>query len=65
VFTICPIDERIRRLCSKAASADKSEIEDVFAELKAALREHTRSVKDTSSQTRNRRLKKDESAKVA
>jgi hypothetical protein len=58
VFTICPIDDRIGELCTKAAIAGESEIEDVFLELKAALREHTRSMKDTTRGAQIRSPKK-------
>jgi hypothetical protein len=35
------LDDRIRQLCRKALMADDSELDPVFSELKAALREHT------------------------
>lgn len=35
------LEDRIRELCCKALSAQDSELEAVFSELKSALREHT------------------------
>ena len=43
---IDPIDERIRNLCTKAASARGREVERVFSEMRAALREHAQFVRD-------------------
>jgi hypothetical protein len=35
------LDDRIRMLCAKAASAEPAEVEAILRELKAALAEHT------------------------
>ena len=51
---IHPLDERIRQLCAKAATADDSEAEEVLAELQSALREHNEFVRAMISHTLNR-----------
>ena len=44
------LDDRIRVLCAKAASARDSEAEEVLEELKAALSEHTKRLRRLASQ---------------
>ena len=48
---IRPLDERIRLLCDKAATAEDSEVPGIFSELQAALHEHA----DLSGGRRRRR----------
>jgi hypothetical protein len=48
---VFPLDERIRQLCSKAATADESEVPAIFAELNAALREHAQFVREMARHT--------------
>ena len=40
VVQVPPLDERIRELCAKVATAQESESDAVLVELQAALREH-------------------------
>ena len=49
-----PLDERIRQLCAKAATADDSEVEEILAELQRVLREHNEFVRKMVSHTLNR-----------
>ena len=48
------IDERVRQLCAKAASAQGQEAEQILAELREALREHARFVRLKSARTLTR-----------
>ena len=48
------IDERVRELCAKAATAEGKEAEEVLEELRAALKEHTRFVRQMSARTLTR-----------
>ena len=48
------IDERVRKLCAKAANAREEEVNEILAELREALREHTRFVRFMASKTLNR-----------
>lgn len=45
------IDERVRELCAKAAMAEGEEVEKVLKELRAALKEHERFVRQMSART--------------
>jgi len=49
-----PIDERIRDLWNRAAKADGAEVEHIFRELKAALRQHAQFMAKMAEQTLNR-----------
>jgi vesicle coat complex subunit len=51
---IDPIDERIRLLCAKAATAQGSELVTVLKQLRAALREHNDFVRKMALRTLNR-----------
>lgn len=44
------LDDRIRALCARAASAHDSESEAVLEELKAALSEHTKRLRRLAAQ---------------
>jgi hypothetical protein len=55
---IPPLDERIRQLCAKAATAEESEVSEILAELNAALREHSQFVREMTRQTLNHAVKK-------
>jgi hypothetical protein len=48
------IDERVKKLCAKAATARESEVEEVLAELQEALKEHARFVRFMASKTLTR-----------
>jgi hypothetical protein len=48
------IDERVRKLCAKAANAREEEVEEVLAELREALKEHARFVRQMAGQTLTR-----------
>lgn len=48
------IDERVRQLCAKAATAQGREAEQILAELRDALREHARFVRLMSARTLTR-----------
>jgi uncharacterized coiled-coil protein SlyX len=52
-----PLDQRIKDLCSKAATAQESEVEAILLELRAALREHTQFVRQMTAQMLNRESK--------
>jgi len=52
------LDERIRELCARAAAAEESEVEAIFAELQAALQEHLQFVRTMTALTLNRGSKK-------
>lgn len=52
------LDERIRELCARAAAAEESEVEAIFAELQAALQEHLQFVRRMTALTLNRGSKK-------
>jgi hypothetical protein len=58
VKVLLPLDERIRQLCSKAATADESEVPAIFAELNAALREHAQFVREMARHTLSHTNKK-------
>ena len=45
------IDERVKRLCAKAATASEDEAEEILAELRVALKEHARFVRLMASKT--------------
>jgi hypothetical protein len=51
---IHPIDERIRELCAKAATAADSEVPALFQELNALLAEHSEYVRYLATKTLNR-----------
>jgi uncharacterized coiled-coil protein SlyX len=53
-----PLDERIKELCAKAATAQESDMEAVLSELQAALREHNQFVRQMTAQTLNHGPKK-------
>jgi uncharacterized protein YoaH (UPF0181 family) len=59
------IDERIKELCSRAVTAGESEVEFILAQLRAALREHTRIVRRMTAKTLNRAPKNYSSSKAA
>jgi hypothetical protein len=48
------IDERVKNLCAKAANAHEAEAREILAELRDALKEHTRFVRLIASRTLNR-----------
>ena len=52
------LDERIRELCARAAAAEESEVEAIFAELQAALQEHLQFVRRMTALNLNRGSKK-------
>jgi uncharacterized coiled-coil protein SlyX len=52
------LDERIRELCAKAATAQEPEVEAIFSELNALLREHAQFVRQMAVQTLNHGPKK-------
>lgn len=54
VVELSSIDERVRQLCAKAASAQGHEAEQILAELREALREHARFVRLMSARTLTR-----------
>jgi len=45
------MDERVRKLCAKAANASECEVEEILAELQEALKERTRFVRLMASKT--------------
>jgi len=51
------IDERVKRLCAKAATAREDEAEEILAELRVALKEHARFVRLMASTTLTRMSK--------
>jgi hypothetical protein len=51
VVEIPPLEERIRLLCAKAVTAEESEIPEIFAELQAALHEHSQLVREMARAT--------------
>jgi hypothetical protein len=55
---ILSLDERIRQLCAKAATAEESEVPEILAELNAALRQHSQFVREMARQTLNHTPKK-------
>jgi hypothetical protein len=55
-------DERIRELCTELLSAGESEWEPLVAELKAALKEHTRWMRAIAGETLKRASKDDVAA---
>jgi len=65
VVHIRPIEDRIRELCERAAVADESEVQDLFAELKALLAEHSQFVRYLAARTLNRTEKGTSSSKAA
>jgi hypothetical protein len=52
------LDQRIRELCAKAAKAKDEEVEPIFSELNALLREHAQFVREMAACTLNRGPKK-------
>jgi hypothetical protein len=58
VVEVPPLNERIRELCSKAATAKDSEVEAILSELQAALRKHTKFVRQMAAPMLNRESKK-------
>ena len=58
------VDERVRKLCAKAATAREGEAEEILAELRDALKEHTRFVRFMASKTLTR-MKKETPASPA
>jgi hypothetical protein len=58
VVEVHPLNERIRQLCAKAAAAPDSEVEAILSELQAALREHTKFVRQMAAPMLNREIKK-------
>jgi hypothetical protein len=59
------IDERVRKLCAKAANAPEAEAQTVMAELREALKEHTRFVRSIAGQTLTRMKKQPSSSRDA
>ena len=51
---IDPVDERIRKLCLRAATVTEAELEAVLLELRLALREHSRFVRPMAADALNR-----------
>ena len=52
------MDERIRWLCARATKANGAEVDEIFLELKAALREHSAFMREMAAQTLGPRPKK-------
>ncbi len=48
------LEDRIRELCSRALAAEEPELEPILSELRAALREHARLVRQMAAQALNR-----------
>jgi len=51
------IDERVKKLCAKAAAAREDEAEEILAELQVALKEHARFVRLMARRTLTRMSK--------
>ena len=51
IVELSAIDERVKKLCAKAANAREDEVEEVLAELREALKEHARFVRFMASKT--------------
>jgi uncharacterized coiled-coil protein SlyX len=51
---MAPDDERIRELCLKAANATEPELSEILAELRTALREHARYLRQMTADALNR-----------
>jgi len=51
------IDERVKKLCAKAANAPEGEVEEILAELQEALKEHARFVRFMAGKTLTRMSK--------
>ena len=62
---IDPIDDRIRDLCARAATAEEPEVESVLVELRAALREHAQYVRYMATRAWSRSPKNTSSSKAA
>ena len=62
---IPPLDERIRLLCNKAATAEDSEVPAIFSELQAALHEHAQFVGEMTKKTLRRKKKHTSSSYAA
>ena len=65
VVQVPSIEDRIRELCERAAVADESEVEALFAELKALLAEHSQFVRYLAAKTLNRTEKGPSSSNAA
>jgi len=48
-MTSRPLDDRIRELYAKAVDAQQSDSEPIFADLKAALREHAHRLRELAA----------------
>jgi hypothetical protein len=48
------IDERVKKLCAKAAAAPENEVEEILVELQEALREHARFLRFMATKTLTR-----------
>jgi len=59
------IEDRIRELCERAATADNSEVPVLFTELKALLAEHSASLRYLAAKTLNRITREPSSSKAA
>lgn len=59
------IEERIRELSARAATADDSEVPALLVELKALLAEHSAAVRYLAAKTLNRLAKDPSSSKTA
>ena len=60
-----PFEERIKELCSKAATADDSEVQGLLTELQGLLAEHSEFVRYLAAKTLNRVYKVPPSSKPA
>jgi hypothetical protein len=65
VVQIYPLDERIRELCAKAATAADAEVPALFAELNALLAEHSEYVRYLATKTLSRANKSPSSSNAA
>jgi hypothetical protein len=59
------IEERIKELCEKAASADDSEVAALLTELRALLAEHSEFVRYLAAKTLNPTKQEPSSSKAA
>jgi len=64
VVDLFSLDERIRKLCAKLATAEGPELEKLLAELRGALQEHARAVRQIATRTLAR-MREKSSDKVA
>lgn len=65
IVELTEIDDRVRKLCAKAAQARETEAEEILIELRQALKEHARFVRMMAGQTLIRIKKEPSSARDA